>query len=224
MEISSSSYAFNLHFLGAGYAYFSVYTVFERFDDNHREVRAPDLCKTDGYMASLATIGRRAQLVSDSSDYDRWMLTRGWGVISKAFVRENMSQWLRARTCVSSATYGFIDVAVASPSALSRSVCRGKRSEILHRDSHCCLLCGTTQSPITMHHIRAFSLGGETTTRNLVALCEPCNQEQKTSFAPGLTDQPLGDLSMLGKNPKDGWYQKLVFLSSDLMFTRCEVF
>jgi 5-methylcytosine-specific restriction endonuclease McrA len=75
-----------------------------------------------------------------------------------------------------------------------------------------------------MHHVRAFSLGGETTTRNLVALCEPCNQGEGTMFNPEFTDLPLGDFSMVGPDRKDNWHQELVHLSSDLMFTRCEVF
>jgi|GEM_PF-3563566 len=224
MEDHPPSYVFYLHFVGGGYAYFSTYTVFRRFAENRREVRAPDLSKTASYLSSLATIGQSARLICDASDYDRWLLKKGWGLVPEGFVRNHMSQWLRARTCISSVTYGYIDVEVASPSALARSPARGRRDAVLNRDAHCCLLCGTTELPITMHHVRAFSLGGETTRRNLVALCEPCNQAQGTTFNPDLSDQPLGDLSMLGTSLKDGWYAELVYLSSDLMFTRCEVF
>jgi hypothetical protein len=38
--------------------------------------------------------------------------------------------------------------------------------------------CGKTSENIelTMHHIKPYSKGGETSVRNLVALCKECNQ------------------------------------------------
>ncbi len=224
MEETSPSYVFNLHFVGAGYAYFSTFTIFKQYAENHREVRAPDLAITENYIEALAVIGQRCRRIVDQSDFDRWMLIRGWALVPQDFARQHMPQWLRSRTCVSSVAYGYIDVEVAAPSALSRSPSKSRRDAIKRRDSHTCLLCGATNVPITMHHVRAFSLGGETTARNLVALCEPCNQGEGIMFKPELRDQPLGDLSMVGPNRKNGWYEKLVYLSSDLMFTRCEVF
>ena len=223
MPSSSSSYVFNLYFAGGGFAYFSVFTRWKRFVEHNREIRMPDLADTQSYIDALAVLDCSGRVIHDKSDFDRWLLRHGWAFVPQEFVRENMPQWLRSRTCISSVQYGFIDIEVASPTALSRTPASCRRRAVLERESHCCLLCGTADPPITMHHVRAYSLGGETTTRNLVALCEPCNQAQGTAFNTNLTDQPLGDISMVGPSPREGWYQKLVYLSSDLMFTRCEI-
>lgn len=117
----------------------------------------------------------------------------------------------------------YVDLDLASRSALSRRVPQKRRKAVIERDSHRCLLCGRTDLPITLHHVRPYSVGGETTARNLVSLCEPCNQKEGRSFNPIFDNGPIGDLSLLGPDPQRGWHQKLASLSSDLMLTRCEV-
>jgi HNH endonuclease len=217
-------FVFHLHFLGGGYAYYSVYTGFDKFAEKHREIRSADLAIEKLYREALSLLDQRPVLLQDASDYDYWLLHGGWAFAVRDFARRHMRQWLGARTCILGASQVYLDVDLASPSALSRRVPKGRRKAILERDAHRCLLCGRTDLPITLHHVRAYSVGGETTARNLVSLCEPCNQKQGRNFNPNFYKTPLGDLSLLGPKPKEGWYRRLAEVSSDLMLTRCEVF
>lgn len=216
-------YVFRLHFLGGGYAYHSVYTIFKKFDENHREVRSPSLGIEKSYREALNLMDHHPVLIESPYDYDYWILHGGWAFVVRDFARKHMRQWLQSRTCVLGSSGGYVDINLASTSALSRRVHKGRRKAVMERDEHRCLLCGRADHPITLHHVRAYSLGGETTARNLVSLCEPCNQKEGHSFNPTFDKGPIGDLSLLGPNPKAGWHQKLASMSTDLMLTRCEV-
>jgi len=69
---------------------------------------------------------------------------------------------------------------VASGHRTSRDPSLRMRFRILKRDNFSCRACGASPaltSGLILHvdHIKAWSLGGETTDENLQTLCEPCN-------------------------------------------------
>lgn len=219
----NSSYAFFLHFVGGGYAYFTTFTVFDVFGKNHREVRSPDLVRHDRFVKTLNSIDADYFTVTNPFSYENWMLGRGWALVERDFARQSMPQWLAARECITGAAGIFVDIKVASPSALGRGISKGKRQKVINKHLMKCFICGVMDIPITMHHIRPFGLGGETTARNLVPLCEPCNQAKGATYDPSLYEGPTVELSLVGRSPKDGWHHELAGINGDLMFTRCDL-
>jgi len=173
-------YAFNLHLVCGGYAYFSTLSNWASYGEHGREVRRPRRVYVDTFRSLLIALGHCAANIVTEEDYTSWLMYRGWGIVTKAFVRKRMPQWLQGRKCISDGVGVFTDVALASPGALSHSISSTKKRIVSSRDNAQCLECGQGSKDkikLTMHHVRPFGRGGETTTRNLVCLCEECNQK-----------------------------------------------
>jgi hypothetical protein len=221
---SNDHYAFFLHFEGGGYVYCTVYTIFDNFGRYRREVRSPDPTSKVRFSKLFESLDAGFLVVDNSKDYDRWLHLRGWALVEQEFARKYMPQWLASRECIASPSGSLVDVLVASPSALSRGISKGRRAKVLSMHAPKCFVCGSETRPITMHHVRPFSLGGETTSKNLLPLCEPCNQAKADKFDHELYKGPVGDLSLVGPKPREGWYFELACISSDLMFTRSDLY
>ena len=49
------------------------------------------------------------------------------------------------------------------------------KKNIMIRDEHQCMYCGTTKGALTIDHVIPLSRGGKTSFDNCVAACRPCN-------------------------------------------------
>lgn len=57
----------------------------------------------------------------------------------------------------------------------SRKSISFSKKNILKRDDFTCQYCGETSPPLTIDHIVPKSRGGQTTWKNVVVACKPCN-------------------------------------------------
>lgn len=64
------------------------------------------------------------------------------------------------------------------------------RKNILRRDGHKCMYCGSTSYSLTVDHIMPKSRGGEDSWENLVSACLKCNNK-KGSNTPDEASMPL---------------------------------
>ncbi len=217
-------YMFVLHFVGGGYAYFRVDTFWADWGEKMREVRSPSTQPEGTYDPLLRAIDRNPVIVTTEQEFDRWLYRCGWAFVEKKFARSHMQQWLKAKHCLLSILDTYTDIEVASPAAQARKTNKNRRAAVLKKSKNTCVWCGATGN-LTMHHVKPYSIGGETTLRNLVCLCEPCNQRIGRGFNDSLHPEAgMIDISLLGPRPQEGWYCAIRNISQNLMLTRCEVF
>lgn len=169
-------------------------------------------------------------IIQDERKYKQWLYFKGWAVCSSEITFALMPQWLQAKKCIKSPLGVYIDIKLVSPSTLKRGFRGDMRDRVLDRDNRQCLICGVKEidgGKLTLHHVRPYSVGGETTTRNLVTLCEECNQKVGANEIVGLYD--LAELRygfdpslMNGHLTEQAWF-KIRDISDNLMQTKCEV-
>lgn len=229
--MENSVYLFDLKLLCGGYAYYSTHTRFKKFCESNREVREPSQVRKDGISKSLSLLGHSLKVIENDKDYTSWLYVKGWALVPENLAREMMPQWLKKKECLSTPLGIFIDLEIVSPKNLKRSYSGKQKESILDRDGRKCLLCGQDNG-LTMQHVVPFSKGGETSSRNMVTLCNSCNQS--------LEAEPVYELYRLAGlhcnydpsliNPKgvtlltlEKAIEKAVGISSNLMNTRCEV-
>jgi hypothetical protein len=224
------AFVFDLHLVCGGCAYFSTYTDWRKHGNHGREIRAPRPVKTMGFYEAMAGLGLEAALLAFEWDIEDWMLRRGWAIVPMDFCRAHMPQWLRARECIRDSTFTFTDISIASEGALTHYASVGKRELVIQRDKRRCLLCGKSESEgakLTMQHVLPYGHGGATTTRNLVSLCEECNQKSVTQHLyhlfelAGLPHFP--DLGLVRGEITEEKMHSAYQISANLMHTRCEV-
>lgn len=226
-KLMKEAYAFDLKFLCGGFAYFSTYTSFVSFSEKLREVRESSLVNASRFEESLALLGQSVIKIKSEEDFKVWLYKKGWALVSFELAREIMPQWLKKKTCLTSPLGLFTDIALVSPSSLKRSYSQSKKNYVINRDGGKCLLCDATEN-LTMQHILPYSKGGETSSRNMVTLCEKCNQS--------LTDMHMTELYEIAglhhrfdpsiiRQKKINYeiFLKAVQFSSNLMQSRCEV-
>lgn len=226
-----AGYVFDLHLMCGGYAYYSTYTGWVRWGSNGREVRRATVVKLINFTDLLTALGREARFLDGEVDYHSWLRFKGWAMVPVGMAQAVMPQWLKARECIHSSTGTFTDTDICSPNALNHHASQGKREAVLRRDGERCILCSKTPADgvsLTMQHVRPFSKGGETTTRNLVALCEACNNglgDAQHDVLYEMAGLPHGcDLGLFnGKPLTELSFRQVMRLSSNLMHTRCEV-
>ncbi len=230
-DLSDACYAFNVHLMCGGYAYFSTLTEWIDFGDSFREYRAPSMFVKDKLTSGLRALGHRPLQVNHEDDYRYWLLRGGWALAGVDAARSIMPQWLKKRLCLKTPFKTYTDVELAAPNALEHHAHPGKRNVVLARDGYRCISCGKTRdegADLTMHHVTPRSRGGETTTWNLVTLCEPCNQRFGNDAQYGMfaiANLPHGfDRRLIGTHPENFTADWLIRLSSNLMYTRCDVF
>lgn len=220
-------YAFDLKLICGGYAYFRTVTAWEAHDEEGRELRCPSGVDYERFSKALRSFGHAAFDLESPKDFDRWIYRHGWGLASADFARARMRQWLKKRYCIRSALGSFTDVALVSPSTLRRGLRGDARDAVSSRDGKRCLLCDSRKN-LTLHHVLAHSRGGETSSRNLVTLCEPCNQRQGTEQnielynVAGLTHSLDPSLIRQGYLSQES-YLRASQISNNLMQTRCEL-
>ncbi|MFN6486838.1 MULTISPECIES: HNH endonuclease [unclassified Nostoc] len=165
-------------------------------------------------------------VIGSEEQYEKWLYRKGWGFFTKQYVQRKMPQWLKQRECLHSPLGVFTDIELAPPSILKQYAHSGIRRKVIERDGKKCLLCGA-ESQLTMQHIVPYSRGGETTIRNLVTLCNDCNQRCGIELLIELYDLAglyYGlDPSLVKKRPSTEALYKAISLSDNLMQTRCEV-
>jgi 5-methylcytosine-specific restriction endonuclease McrA len=225
--IVDGSYIFDLRMICGGRAYYATYshctTVKPR---SHREVREPSLINVLLLTEYLRILGLGFTAIAEEKHYRFWLQRRGWAVVSKAFAKEKMKQWLYARECVANAHDTYTDIRIAHPRATGHRTSH-KRDELRARDNEQCVICGSTSSKgakLTLHHVRAFSLGGETTEQNLVACCEPCNALIGTGASQEAFDH-LGDynldISLVQTAVVSETWKAVVVLSKNRLYSMC---
>ncbi|VVE46084.1 hypothetical protein PSO31014_04385 [Pandoraea soli] len=220
-------YAFDLKQVCGGYAYFSVYTHGSKPGDRGFERRIPSEVYEGQFVTALAELGQQALQVNSDESYRNWLCIHGWALVDCDYAERSICQWLSGRQCIKSPFGSFTDRDIASPKMLSRSYRGQAREQILDRDGRRCLRCHAPEN-LTLQHVLPFSLGGETNSRNLVTLCEPCNQELKNEIdselyqLAGLTQGM--ELSLLRVSPCDDRAMiRARQFSANIMHTRCEV-
>jgi hypothetical protein len=217
--------------LCGGYAYFSTISEWTCPSEIGREIRKPSCCTVDTVANWLEELGHPAHVIQTEADYEHWTLRRGWAFVPDAIARGMMQQWLNDRECIKDALGTYTDVMLASPGTLKHIASRGRRRSVIERDRGRCLLCGRTEADgvtLTVHHVRAHSRGGETTARNLICLCAPCNQSlgtEKLDELYELAGLPHGiDIGLMKGEFTDTAFTAALKLSDNLMHTRCEIF
>ena len=234
LDITDGVYRFDLKMLCGGYAYFSTFTYWCGFGISFREFRKPRLVDMRLSYEMLRELGhftdknflQKNLIIGDDDQYQRWLYRKGWGFVTKHYSRR-MSQWLKRRECVRSPLGIHTDIELVPPSTLKQSArSGGPRNKVLERDGKECLLCGA-KTQLTMQHVIPYSMGGETTSRNLVTLCNDCNQKCGVELLTELYDMaslPHGfDPSLVKTPPSKGAIHQAGSLSNNLMQTRCEV-
>ncbi|WP_155400704.1 HNH endonuclease [Vibrio nigripulchritudo] len=226
MDSDENVYVFDLKMICGGYVYFSTFTCFSGYK-NHKEVRKPSEVSKCRFSDAARQLGHNPFFVNDISSFKHWLRGQGWAIVDKKFARSYMQQWLKAHECIESSTGVYTDVSLVSQGTLARSFKSVKKSAVLERDNYRCVKCQSTEN-LTMQHVIPFSRGGETTTRNLVTLCEPCNQELADN-----TDHSLFDTVGIHRSYDRAiinhlWYdvdqaRKATQLSDNLMQTRAEL-
>src|SRR5437588_10472316 len=213
----------------AGVAYFTTVTEFVKFPTgSNRDIRQPSLGRPMPFQEDLHCLGRSYTLITKAAHYGYWVQREGWALVARDFARAEMSQWLKARICLTDAHEVFTDVRLSSPSGRNRKTTR-RRDELRKRDGDRCVVCGTTAAEgasLTLHHVVAFSSGGETTPRNLVICCEDCNQSIGVGMNQAAFDQ-LGDYSPDLSLPQSKINERSMLairrLSVNRMHSRCWV-
>ncbi|WP_198517315.1 HNH endonuclease [Vibrio sp. HA2012] len=226
MDSDKEVYVFDLKMICGGYVYFSTFTYFFGYKDN-KEVRKPSEVSKDRFSETARLLGHNPFIVNDISSFNHWLRGQGWAIVDVEFARSYMQQWLKAHECIESSTGVYTDVSLVSPGTLARSFKSVKKAAVLERDNYRCVKCGNTEK-LTMQHVIPFSKGGETTSRNLVTLCELCNQELADN-----TDYSLFDTVGIHRSYDRAiinhlWYdieqsRKAAQLSDNLMQTRAEL-
>lgn len=225
-----SVYFFDLRMVCGGYAYYLTHTIFNTFTTSGREVRSPDTVSAKHFTEAAKLFGRKVLEIKSSENYRRWLYLRGWAIVGLNFTRENMPQWIKKAECIKASTNIFTDVELVSPSALRHYTNEGRKKHVLSRDRAACLVCNANEEDgvkLTMQHVRPFSRGGETTSQNLVTLCESCNQIYGIEEVSELYEKAglhFGyDPSIIRGMPTANARYKAVELSDNLMQTRCEI-
>jgi len=223
-------YAFNLHLVCGGFAYFSTLSHWIGKGEHYRDVRRPRAVYMDGFRSLLVAFGHWPSYIDSEEAYTSWLMYRGWAVVTKPFVRKRMPQWLNGRKCISDGLDVFTDVELASQGALSHSVSDTKRKIVIKRDGARCLECGRRPKDgikLTMHHVRPFGHGGETTTRNLVCLCEECNQKVADEHVVEYfrkANLPYSiDAGLVRGNLTKDTFAMALLITKNMMHTRAEV-
>jgi hypothetical protein len=222
-------YAFDLRQVCGGYAYFATFTHWSGPDAERYERREPSPVDHQRFSVLLEGLGHRRLLVESNETYRAWLHLQGWALVDARFVREEMQQWLKQRRCILSPLGTFTDIEIASPGVLKRSFRGMAKAKIHQRDGERCLLCDA-EDDLTLQHVLPYSCGGETSSRNLVTLCEPCNQKLRDEMHRELyrfAGLHHGYEPSLIKSEATGEPQdvlgKAAYLSSNLMYTRCDL-
>ncbi len=231
-EGTIDAFGFNLHLVCGGFAYFSTYSEFAgRSSDGHREIRKPSLIIAARILDKLKQVNAEPRYIDGEDELQFWLLHRGWGIINNAFVRSRLSNWLKKKETIQSALRTYTDIVIASDSAINQRVRPGMRDSVQARDGKTCLLCGRSSAdgiPLTMDHVQPHSQGGETTTGNLVTLCQKCNELKGDTNVQRLYDLaglPHGfDPSLIRGTASQGSLLAALMISSNLLHTRAEVF
>ncbi|MGY2313133.1 HNH endonuclease [Pseudomonas sp. SDO5522_S412] len=224
----SSAYAFDLKLVCGGYGYFSTLTLGSAPDSTGVEVRKPSLVNSEVFPAALEELGVSYIIVNNENSYYDWTCIQGWAIADEKFVRECIPHWIKKRKCLISPYGSFTDIELASASIRKRSF-RGKfKKRILDRDGNKCINCPETDG-LTLQHVRPYSQGGETSFRNLVTLCERCNQDMGAG-----TYRELYDLASLRYSYEPSLLRnsevneraiiRAAQFSTNIMHTRCELY
>jgi 5-methylcytosine-specific restriction endonuclease McrA len=221
-------FMFHLNLVCGGFAYYSADTEWINSGEHGREIRKPTpVVKPDVATQRLEALGQFAFYVDNDTSYEHWLFRRGWAFVSKSYGQSTMSHWIGKRTCVKSPLNTYTDVQLCSERALGRLSRGQQRLEILERENQTCLRCGESTDNFEIHHVRAFSRGGETLKQNLVALCTECNSEIGTNHISELYDLagiPHGyDSSLIRASRTFGSHLAAVQFSDNMVHTRCEI-
>ena len=227
--IPEFGYVFDVNLITGGCVYFTTYTEWIDTGKKGRERRNPCSIKTKTMAKALEDLGQYCFYVDSDSAYQHWLSKRGWAIVNKDFCNHKMEKWLKPKYCLKKPSTTYCDVSISSTLSKDRQTTRF-RPTVLQRDGKACLQCEKTESDgikLTMHHIRPFSKGGETSLENLMVLCDKCNQEIDNDFVESLydlIDTSYGyDIGLLrGKLDNTTW-RWLMRVSGNLMHTRCEL-
>lgn len=225
------AYVFDLHLLCGGYAYFSTITLWSCDNKDNRKIRIPSLTDVAVFEKALSALGRKAYRIESDSHLKRWLLKRGWAIVPESIAQSIMPQWLKKQECLCSGAGTYTDISLAVEGAKKRGAAAGPRRHVMERDCGVCLRCGRGTEDgvkLTTHHIVPYCRGGETTPRNLVLLCEECNQKIGEKYVPELYKLaclPHGyDLGLLAAEMTSESIKWAINISGNLMHTRCVVF
>ncbi|WP_238926066.1 HNH endonuclease [Achromobacter xylosoxidans] len=221
------AYAFDLRQVCGGYAYFSTFTHGNISFDDRYEIRVPSQVDVDRFSVALQELGQPFKFIDSENSYKTWIYLQGWAMVEPAFARSRMQNWLKQHKCIRTALGAFTDIEIAAPSIMKRSFRGDAKKKILNRDGGRCLECGSDNA-LTLQHVIPFSAGGGTSSRNMVTLCEECNQGYRDEINPDL--YRLAGLhygyepSLIKFAPdRQAALRRAVYFSNNLMHTRCDL-
>jgi hypothetical protein len=221
------AYAFDLRQVCGGYAYFSTFTHGISSSDDRYEIRVPSQVDVNRFSIALKELGQSFRFIDSEDSYRSWIYMHGWAVVEPSFARSCMQSWLKQHKCIGTALGAFTDIEIAAPSVMKRSFRGFAKKKILDRDGGRCLACGS-QNALTLQHVIPFSAGGETSSRNMVTLCEACNQSYRDEISPELyrlAGLHYGYEPSIVKFATDrkAALHRAVYFSNNLMHTRCDL-
>lgn len=221
-----SAYAFDLKLVCGGYCYYSAFSIGSAPKAGGLEARKPSLVDPALFNAALKELNLVPYEVHNEKSFYEWKCVQGWALAEKDFARKHMTSWIKKRDCLITPFGSYTDIVLASPAVRKRTF-RGKfKDKILERDGNQCLLCKSVIG-LTLQHVRPYSQGGETSSRNIVTLCEICNQREGAEYNRALYS--LAGLShsyepSLAKSAdlNNRATIRAIQLSRNIMYTRCE--
>ena len=113
--IMNGCYVFDLKMLNNGYADCLIYSS-GKLDKNRREIRQPCLSSIkDPFSKHDLIIGNKQQ-------YKRWLNRKGWGLITKQYLDDNIPEWLNPHGCHRCSMEIYIDIKIIKCSCRSLDV------------------------------------------------------------------------------------------------------
>jgi hypothetical protein len=114
--LARGAYAFDLHLVCGGRAYFTVFTMQTSDGDHGREVREPSPVDRDAFAKVLLDVRQPCLVVEDDTDIEYWIRKRGWALVSLSEARDLLPtpQWLDAHECIKDPVGTYTDVALVA--------------------------------------------------------------------------------------------------------------
>lgn len=138
-------------------------------------------------------VNERAQLI--------WLFRFGGNaLIAEKVARRHLAEYIQPIEMVPNGAMGFRRFDPDAREFKRHRPRPWQKKRILQRDGNCCQVCHSQpsndeDSPLELHHIRPFSMGGPTIEENLLTVCNECHRSLDPHYQPGLFWLPDGHAS-----------------------------
>jgi len=211
-------YAVTLNKDEGGRLYCSIFSEWVEWADKERriEIRKASIVRADFVVERRRESGERCLVIDNPNELDVFLLTGGHAVIEKHLAKSQLSKWLEPEQVVAEGATGFTAVNDLNRDYKSKAPSRRLRMEVIKRDGHACRICGRRPGDnpdieLHVHHIKPRGVGGVTTARNLITLCQTCHGGLYPHY-----DRSLHHIL----EPRDATYSRSIDQYNSNLFTR----